>query len=106
MADYKEILRNNIKERRKDLGFTQSQLAEMLEVEDTYISRIETGAATPSFALLGRLAEVLQVTPNELFTPDDKIEREKIIKESNEKLCNVNKEKLNIISKMVDLVIN
>ena len=106
MADYKEILRNNIKERRKDLGFTQSQLAEMLEVEDKYISRIETGAATPSFALLGRLAEVLQVTPNELFTPDDKIERENIIKEINEKLCNINKEKLNIISKMVDLVIN
>jgi DNA-binding XRE family transcriptional regulator len=41
---------------RARCGLSQSQLARKVEVVDTYISRIETGRAQPSFRLLLAIA--------------------------------------------------
>lgn len=104
MANYKQILSKNIKEKRKALGLTQYELAEALNVEDKYISRIETGTSTPSFALLEKIANVLNINLAELFIIEDTEVRNNLIKQINERLKSANIEKLSIIAKIVDLI--
>jgi transcriptional regulator with XRE-family HTH domain len=57
----------NVARAREQRGLSQSQLARKIEVVDTYISRIETGRAQPSFRLILALANQLDTTPAELF---------------------------------------
>lgn len=101
MKDYKEILRHNLKERRKALGLTQYELAEKLNVEDKYISRLETGTSTPSFALLETLTKVLKTDMAEFFTEDDSVTKEELIKSINKQLALANTNKLKIIEKII-----
>jgi transcriptional regulator with XRE-family HTH domain len=57
----------NVARVRERRGLSQSQLARKIEVVDTYISRIETGRAQPSFRLILAIAQQLDTTPAELF---------------------------------------
>jgi transcriptional regulator with XRE-family HTH domain len=57
----------NLAHARERCGVSQSQLARKVDVVDSYISRLETGRATPSFSLIVRLAAELDTTPSELF---------------------------------------
>jgi transcriptional regulator with XRE-family HTH domain len=57
----------NVARAREQRGLSQSQLARKIEVVDTYISRIETGRAQPSFRLILAIANQLGVTPAELL---------------------------------------
>ncbi len=52
----------NIKVARTRLGITQSQLAEVLEIENVTVSRIETGAQLPAIDRLEEIAKVLKVS--------------------------------------------
>ncbi len=57
----------NLARARERRGLSQSQLAGEVDVLYTYISRIETGKAAPSFGLILRLAAALEVPPSDLF---------------------------------------
>lgn len=48
-----------IRERRKLLGITQPDLAEMAEVSINTLYKLERGEANPSVKVLNKLAEVL-----------------------------------------------
>lgn len=52
----------NIKSARTLVGFTQSELAETLDLENVTISRIETGAQMPSIERLDEISKVLKVS--------------------------------------------
>lgn len=106
MNNYKKILSHNIKQKRKSLGLTQYELAERLNVEDKYLSRLETGTSTPSFALLEKLADVFNITIAELFITEDTEIRKEFIKKINEQLKSANIEKLSLIAKIVDLILD
>ena len=56
-----------ISERRKAKGWTQSQLAEKLEITDKAISKWETGRSMPDLSLFMPLCTLLGITLNELF---------------------------------------
>lgn len=58
---------SNVARAREKHGLSQSQLARKVEVVDTYISRIETGRAQPSFRLILAIAHQLDTTPAELL---------------------------------------
>jgi transcriptional regulator with XRE-family HTH domain len=60
-------LGEKIKKLRKDRKWSQGQLAEMLGVHVTHVSRIETGRYAPSLELLKKLAETLDVTTDFLL---------------------------------------
>jgi transcriptional regulator with XRE-family HTH domain len=71
-------LGKTIRRLRKDNGLTQAQLAEAIGVDESYISKIETGRLpyTPSEETLRLLAQVLKADPLELLalaqkTPDE-----------------------------------
>ena len=50
-----------IKTRRKELGYTQKELAEKLFVEAKTISKWETGKGFPDISHIGNLSEVLGI---------------------------------------------
>lgn len=56
-----------VTELRKEKGFTQKQLAEMLDVTDKAVSRWETGKNYPDIEMFERLATVFGVTVSELL---------------------------------------
>lgn len=56
--------------RRKELGYTQQQLAEKLNVSDKVISKWETGRSLPDTSMLTDLAEILEISVSELLKTD------------------------------------
>jgi transcriptional regulator with XRE-family HTH domain len=58
-----------IKELRVVCGMTQEELADRTGFFRTYMSRLETGAANPTFDALLALAAALNVSPAALFEP-------------------------------------
>lgn len=65
-------LGKKIRNRRKQLGMTQEQLAEMLGVGHQALSRIEQGHMAPKMDRLPAIAHSLQCTVADLFRyPDD-----------------------------------
>jgi transcriptional regulator with XRE-family HTH domain len=60
-------LGRNIAAFRRSAALKQEQLAELIEVEISTVSRYETGATLPSLVTLANLAEVLHCTMAELL---------------------------------------
>jgi len=56
----------NIKFYRKQLGLTQGQLAEMLNGKKSLVSNYENGYSTPDIYTLCKLADIFDVTLDEL----------------------------------------
>ena len=65
---YYEQFGLNIVYYRKRKRLTQLQLAELVDVDRSHISAIELGNVGVSFDVLFKLCEVLDITPQELFT--------------------------------------
>ncbi|WP_062993341.1 helix-turn-helix domain-containing protein [Nocardia anaemiae] len=54
-------LANAIRERRLELGLTQSQLAQRAGLHQPDVSRLESGGGTPTIGMLDRLAHALEL---------------------------------------------
>lgn len=63
-----ELFRNRMRTRRKELGLTQIQLAERMNIDQSYISDLERGATRPRFDSLAPLAEALEIDPGYLIS--------------------------------------
>lgn len=61
-----------ISELRKQNGFTQKKLGEMLDVSDKTISKWELGTIAPDITILSSLAEVLGVSVEDLLNGEKK----------------------------------
>lgn len=93
---------------RKEKELTQAQLAEKLNVTDKAISRWETGKGMPDSSLLIPLANILDITVNELLT-GEKIPEETFKQKSDDNLVdavqkNENAVKQSKIAKMLLIV--
>ena len=56
-----------IKKARKDLGITQEELADRVDMHYTTISRIETGDSNPPVQTIAKIAKALKIPLSELF---------------------------------------
>ena len=65
-VDYAGLGRR-IHNRRKVLGITQFQLAEMTALSATYVGHIERGTRIPSLSSLVSICFALEISPNELM---------------------------------------
>lgn len=63
----KKLLGKRIKELRKAAGYTQEKLAEMIDIETTSLSGIESGRHFPSLPTIERIANNLNVELKALF---------------------------------------
>ena len=61
------IIGKRIKEARKKKHLSQAQLCELVDLSDGYISYIETASKCVSLDVLVRIANVLEVTADELL---------------------------------------
>ena len=62
-----KIIAQSIKERRRKLKMTQDELAAAASVDRGYISEIESGKKNFTIQILERIAQGLQITPEELM---------------------------------------
>lgn len=63
-------LAERVRERRKALGLTQEQLAELAGLSTNFLARMEMSGRTPSLATLTRIADALEVRVSDLLTED------------------------------------
>lgn len=61
------LFASRLKSRRKERALSQSNLATFVGVDPSYISLMEGGFREPSFEVLARLAEILQVSTDYLI---------------------------------------
>ena len=67
MIDYK-LIGSRIRKVRKDIGLTQTKIAEILDVSPEYFSRIECGKTKINLEMLCRISEILKTPPEFLLT--------------------------------------
>lgn len=70
MSDLRTRFGRLVAAHRRRVGLTQQELAEAVDASVFMISKIESGASGTRFAMIERLAAVLEVDPAELFTAD------------------------------------
>lgn len=64
---------NNIKKYRKSKGFTQAQLAEMIDISTIHMSHMETGSVSMSLECLIKTCDSLDITPDDLLLGEYKL---------------------------------
>ena len=101
--DYK-ILGERLKKSRKQKGYTQAQLAEILDISEEYLSRMEKGNTKLSLARLIQICEILQVSICEIITGVGKQTKEYLYKDFIEILEICTPEKRKLIYNMAILV--
>ena len=67
MIKLRTILAKNIKEFRKEIGFSQLRLANMIDSAPNYIAMIEAEKRFPTDTMLEKIAVALEKEPCELF---------------------------------------
>jgi transcriptional regulator with XRE-family HTH domain len=60
-------LGKRVRELRHARRLSQERLAELAEVHENHVRRIEGGTANPSYLVVSRLARALGVKPGDLF---------------------------------------
>jgi len=68
MTELREILRANMKAYRKELGYSQAKLAELVSTATNYIAQIENGKRFPTDTMLEKIASALQKKAYEMFS--------------------------------------
>ena len=83
MVKLRTILAENIKTYRKEMGFSQLKLANLIDSAPNYIAMIEAEKRFPTDTMLEKIAIALQKEPCELFTikPIQKEWKKTILKE-------------------------
>ena len=103
--DYAEI-GQRIALRRRELGLKQSQVCELCELSDKYLSGIERARSIPSIDVLMRICQALDTTPNALLlgtsTNSDKNLRSYIEVRTEE----LNTRQLSLLSSFIDWLRN
>ena len=69
----KKLLGSRIKEIRKNAGYTHEELAEIIELDVTTLSGIESGRHFPSLVSLEKIAQTLNTAFVSLFDFDNHI---------------------------------
>mgnify|MGYP004664790557 FL=1 len=66
ILDYKQIGKN-LARRRKELRLRQSEVCEIAEINDKYLSCIETARSIPSLEVFLRICTALETTPDHIL---------------------------------------
>lgn len=70
MSELNQRLGNRIRQLRRTSNLTQEQLAELADMNVTFLGQIERGAKSPTVDTLGKIADALQISLAELFAFD------------------------------------
>lgn len=76
---YRENLGSKLKAARNKTGFTQSEVAEMTDIKQSQISKIENGTQEPNIETLGILIDFYEVSADWILGTGIKKKRVKLI---------------------------
>ena len=79
MATLSELVGKRIKEIRESKNIKQNQLAEMINIEPTNLSKIEKGVHLPKIDTINRLTDALGCNIQELFELEHLQTREELL---------------------------
>ncbi|HJJ05419.1 MAG TPA: helix-turn-helix domain-containing protein [Clostridiaceae bacterium] len=103
--DILQIIGNNIKIARNQRNYTQSKLAEYLEVSDKFVSLLESGKSGLSITNVIKICKILKIEPNTLFkdvfTYDDEIDKNII-----DKLSILTEEDKQFLNNSIDYILS
>ncbi len=60
-------LGKRIRELRRERGYSQEKLAELADIHENHVRRIERGEANPSFLVLIRIARAVGISVSDLL---------------------------------------
>lgn len=104
MSKIKEIFGNNLRNLRKEKDWTQSYVADCLEVTTSFIAQIEAGNKGVSLDLIEAISNLFNVSAASLFLDHNEIKNENsVVYFRNAELDNLSK-KLN--SKITQIIID
>jgi len=90
-----------VRELRKSKGFTQEQLAEIINIEPPNFSKMENGMHFPQPDKIEKLAIALNVNISELFEFEHKQDKEKLIEFINKTVETFDIKTLELVYKFV-----
>ncbi|EGT4249721.1 TPA: helix-turn-helix transcriptional regulator [Clostridioides difficile] len=77
------LIGTRIRNARKNIGYTQSELAEVLFISESYLALIELGKRTPSLDILIKIVDALGISLDFLVNGDNSFEDSALYKEWN-----------------------
>jgi transcriptional regulator with XRE-family HTH domain len=99
-----EIIRENFKKLRKKINITQDQMAEYLSLEQSSISKFESGERTISVSNLEKACSLFGIHINEIYKESDNLRalspsfsKTNLSMESLEDISNINRIAMNIM---------
>lgn len=66
-----KLLGKNISKYRKQKGYTQNKLGDLLNMSREHIAKVETAKRNPSLDLIFEIAEMLEINESDLFNFKD-----------------------------------
>lgn len=99
---------NKVRFYRKLQKFTQEELGEMLDIDQSYLGRIERGEINITLETLAKISDALQVNPSKLLEYTQKesdLAKEEILNKINFSISSLNLEELNHINKILKEII-
>ena len=101
----KQLIGIRIKKIRKSKGLTQEKLAELVGINSKYLSSIERGKENPTLNTVLKLAESLDVNPNEIFQDIHIDNPQKIKRRINTLLKRADEDQLRGIYKILSMIL-
>jgi len=70
--DIRQLFALNLRRLRREAGLSQESLAHDAGIDRAYVSRLERGVTYVGLEIIGKLSDLLKVTPIEFFQPPPK----------------------------------
>lgn len=105
MADNKKLFGRRVKDLREGKGWTQEYLAERMDISTNYLSSIERGNENPTFDMLIKVSEALEVEMEELFNFGHEASLEELRGNILKLVQGLDDEKLRLVYKIVWAVV-
>jgi transcriptional regulator with XRE-family HTH domain len=75
--DLRQVLARNLRQARHEKGLSQEELADLAEINRTYISKLETGSTWGGLEIIARLARVLGCSAADLVMEEKQRKRQR-----------------------------
>lgn len=103
VLDY-EIMGERLKKARKEIGYTQVEVAEKLDVSVAYLSRIERGDSEINLKRLSQICEILDTSIAEILTGVERKSKQYLDKELYDIIVACSPQKQRLIYQIAKLI--
>lgn len=96
-------LAENIKQLRKDRGWTQNELGEYAKLRVAHVSELEKGKGDPKLSTLYKLMNAFQCSPDTLLAEKEDMETDDLMKQCLERTLNLEEQHKRVVIHYLDM---